>query len=308
MSEIFRKTYLAFGAALIVGTSGVSADESCAPACDTCCGEWVLSADLLYWRACEDGFGCDFGTTNITTTVINGQIVTTINENDKDIHFDWDLGFRIGAGYSSNSWDIGLYWTHFNEHGHGHAGANRAHWRLRFNEVDGILGYKLQYCDCFTFRPFLGVRYARINQKLRTNLQSTITITATNASSIALSTKRDREHFWGVGPLLGLEGDLDIGCGFSLYGTLAGNFLYGKFKSKFNDSDIFTAAVSNCFSSAESCAVLTGFDAGLGLRYEFCWLTLQVGWEQHTFFDYNKIGCNGDLNLYGLDVSAIVKF
>ncbi len=317
MTYVFRTKDAALVAALLVGVGNVYADDYApsAPAYDnSCCEEsccecnFFLRADLLYWTACEAGFGCDFGSTSITNTVANGQIVTDISERDDDIDFNWRLGFRVGAGYEfSSCWDFGAYWTYYRGRGDGHREDNRAHWKLRFDEVDVLLGYKLQY-NCFTLRPFFGARYAKIDQRLNTHLESTILIAATGASSVAVSSKQDKENFWGAGPVLGFEGVFDLGCGFSFYGNLDGNFLYGDFKSRFNDSDVFTLAVNNCNSHSKSCAVLTGYDAGFGFRYEFCWFAMQVGWEHHTYFDYNQIGCGGDLSLYGLDVAIAVRF
>lgn len=325
MTYVFRTKYVAFVAALVIGVSDVYADRCAteAPACeefcvvspdcncnDTCCGNFWVNGDLLCLRACVDGFGCDFGTTEINTTVSAGKVITDILESDDEIRFDWDLGFRLGGGYNfgCSCWDAAISWTHLNEKGKGCKDHNRAHWKLRFNEVDGAMGYNFKCYDCFNFRPFLGVRYARIDQHLHTHLETTIAVIATGASSIAVSTKHDHEKFWGAGPLVGFEADWCIGCGLSVYGNLSGNFLYGEFKNRFNDSDVFTAAISNCNAHSKSCTVLKGFDAGVGLRYEMCYATLQLGLEHHSYLDYNQIGCGGDFNLYGANASVIVRF
>jgi hypothetical protein len=49
-------------------------------------------------------------------------------------------------------------------------------------------------------------------------------------------------------------------------------------------------------------------DIGLGIRWEFKHFTLQAGLEDHNYFDFNHIGCCGNLNLYGGNVSAAVHF
>ncbi len=321
MTHLYKTTSAVLMAALMVGGNAVYADmwaspapdcmDSCAVECNNCCNEnfWV-SGDVLYLTACEGGFGCAFGSTAIESTVSNGQVITSIAEEDRDIDFDWDVGFRVGAGYrfDCSCWDASIYWTHFNENGSGHDCESSAKWKLRFNEVDALLGYTFKYNDCFNIRPFFGARYAKINQSLDTNLVSTVLVVATNASSIVTTTDSDTEHFWGAGPVLGFDANFLLGCGFSVYGNLAGSLLYGEFKDEFNDSNVFTAAVNNCVASKKSCGVLYGLDGGIGVRYEMCYATFQVGLEQHTYFDYNQIGCGGDLNLYGVNASVIVRF
>lgn len=323
MKNVFKVNYVTLAATLIMSSAyangrATANEKASAPkggveysACENrhCENRWMISGDLLYWTACEGGFGCDFGTTTITTTVSNGQVVTDIREKDKDIDFDWNLGFRVGTGYEfASCWDLDAYWTYFHANGRGHDGDNRARWKLRFSEVDLLTGYRFKYKSCFGLRPFGGLRYANISQNISTHLESAIIVAATNSSSLAISTKRNNEWFWGVGPLFGFEGDYYFGAGFSCYGNLAGNFLYGRFKNKFNEKDVFTAAVSRCHSKSENCTILTGFDAGLGFRYKVNCLTLQLGWEHHTYFDYNQLGCSGDLNLYGLNASIILRF
>lgn len=315
MRNVFGIKFYALTAALFISFNslyGAVCTDTChvESFCDDDCENFWASADVLFWRACEDGFECSFGTTKISTGVSDGRIVSDIREKDKDIDFDWDAGFRIGAGYTfdCSCWEGAIYWTHFNENGNSHDCNNHAKWKLTFNQIDTVLGYEFNYNSCFNFRPFFGARYAQINQRLSTHLETIITAEATESTSTAITIKKDREHFWGAGPLFGLEGNYFLGCSFSIYGNLAGSFLYGNFKNNFFDSDLFTTAINNCHSTKNHCGVLTGFDAGLGVRYEICSVTLQLGLEHHTYFDFNQIGCGGDLNLYGINASAVVRF
>ncbi|MEI8124136.1 MAG: Lpg1974 family pore-forming outer membrane protein [Parachlamydiaceae bacterium] len=284
-----------------------SADEC---ECDEQSENSWISGDLLYWRTREDGFGCAFGSTEIETAVSNGMVVTDISERDGDIDFDWELGFSLGVGhdFDCSCWGTSVYWTHFNEAGRGHDCNNHAKWKLRFDEVDAVWGYKLNCGSFFGFRPFFGARYAQINQSLSTHLVTEILDSSTGESSIVVSIKKGDEYFWGAGPLLGFEAEFSLGCGFSVYGDLAGAFLYGNFKDKFYDSDLFTTTVNNCHSIKNTRNVLTCFDAGLGVRYEWCRVAFQLGLEHHSYFNFNHIGCCADLNLYGVNASAIVRF
>jgi hypothetical protein len=279
----------------------------CDAASDRSSNLWI-SGDLLIWNVCEGGFSCQFGDTTINTNIVNSRPTTAITEHDKDIDFEWGVGVRVGMGmdFPCTGWDTAIYWTHFNADGDGHDHNNHAHWLMHFNVGDAILGRRFWIGSCVNLRPFTGVRYAQIKQKLRTRLETQII--ATTGQSIVNTRLNDKQSFWGFGPELGLEADFYIGHRWSLYGSLAGAILYGHTNTKFNDTDSFALADNICEATSESCSNQMVLDVGVGIRYEFKYLTLQAGLEHHNYFDYNHIGCCGDLNLYGANVSAAVHF
>ena len=287
-----------------VSSPEVSCDKS---------GVWV-SGDLLYWTVCEGGFACDYGSTAITKTFNGTKTVTVIDEESGDLDFEWDFGFRLGAGYKGSScWDAAAYWTHFRSDGDSHNGANQADWKLKFDEADAVFGYKLQYCKVnhikrVTLTPSLGVRYAQINQNFSSHVETSLPGATLGSTTQAITTKSNSERFWGVGPLLGFETDFCFGKGFGAYGNLAGTVLYGNFKIASDESTVFTAIINDCATSANNCAVIPGFNAGVGLSYEISFVQLKCGWDHHTYFDYNKIGSNGNLNLYGVNGSVTFIF
>lgn len=318
MTNGFRIKYASLITALLICLSKGYADPCtlpCSPCEESCSPKWWASADLLYLRASEEGFGADFGTTTIDVTVVGDGDVTTVNEINEEIDFHWNLGFRLGAGYGceSSCWNPAVYWTHFNETGKGNDDNNHAKWKLKFNEIDAVIAYQIDYSNFFSFKPFFGARYAQINQTITSHLEALVTNVSTGAANIALSTLNDHQNFWGAGPVFGFEGAFDLGRGFSVYGNLAGNILYGQFKVHFNDSDLFTVHVNNSITTSKNSGILTGYDLGLGMRYivgcaSEMPVTLQLGLEQHSYCDYNQLGGNGDLNLYGFNLSANVQF
>ena len=290
----------------------------CAPMCafgrgccdlapERCNNLWI-SGDYLYWRVCEDGFSCEFGDTTINTNIVGSKPTTAILEHDKDINFEWAPGVRVGIGidWPCSGWDIALYGTYYGGEGDGHDLHNYADWWVHFNVADAIIGRKFWVGRCVDLRPFAGMRYAQISQRLRTNLTTNI-ISATG-TSITKTTIKDKQKFWGLGPELGLEADFYFGCGWSLYGTLDGAVLYGHTKTSFDDIDSFVLTNNTCNATGESCDIQWVLDLGLGIRWEFRHLTLQAGVEHHNYFDYNAIGCCGDLNLFGGNVSVAVHF
>lgn len=350
MSYAFKKIYVAVAALMVAaaGQSQVAADNSqiwggyggncclsdncCQPeCCPQACGTWSVSAGLLYWRAYEGGLICDCIPGEITDVVDNnGHTNSHIKGGHNDFDQDWELGFRLGAGYqfACSQWELGAYWTHFHDHaraghdGHNshennwesnfHSGNNHfSHWNLNFDEVDLVAGYRCELCPCFTLTPFLGLRGVRIDQTLHS--QSSLVIFDEFDGGFVFSRHHDKEKFWGVGPVLGLEAEWGLGCGFSVYGCVDTSVLYGRFDNDFDGFEEVADVSTVCDSSVTRDAALLAGDAGLGVRWGTCFcngmhLTLQLGWEHHHYFDYNQLGSNGDLSLDGVTFSAGIDF
>jgi hypothetical protein len=118
----------------------------------------------------------------------------------------------------------------------------------------------------------------------------------------------DSQSLRGIGPVVGLQGNWDIGAGFGLYGTVAGSLLYEHIKTDFDDTDIFTAPISKqIFSSNKrhlhefNC----NLDLAIGIRWDtiFCdsiAFGIQLGFEHHQYFNQSRLGTNrGDLSFDG---------
>jgi hypothetical protein len=124
---------------------------------------------------------------------------------------------------------------------------------------------------------------------------------------------RDREHFTGVGPLLGLEGNWTIGCGYSFFVAGDAGVMYGNSKVRVTNVEVFDTTTN--FSHLKDFQRNPQFfvDAALGLSWTYCFcsntqLTLFLGLEHHTFFNQNHFCNYGDLNLDGGTFSASLEF
>jgi len=60
----------------------------------------------LIWQAHETG---------LPVATILGSLTNFGDATTKNIHFDYDLGFRVGAGYNMahDEWDLNLTWLRF---------------------------------------------------------------------------------------------------------------------------------------------------------------------------------------------------
>jgi hypothetical protein len=287
-----------------ISTSRDSCEESCAPesCCFDSCGQFFLEADLLYLRAFEGGLSNACDNTHIIDSEVNGTVISRLKGKAHDPDFKWNLGFRVGAGYefADSSCGIGAYWTHYNSHTSG-----EHNWKVDFDVVDVLYGCEYYVSNCFALIPFGGLRYAQIDQRLHTHHISTITSEA--GTDDIRSRGRLKEDFFGIGPLFGIEGDWDVTCGFSLYGNISIAVLYGNFHVKSNHTDEFNTGININHLRKHIQACQAVLDLGLGVRWQTCFcedkfLVLQLGLEQHRYFNHNQFCGYGDLVLDGVSL------
>lgn len=274
----------------------------CEPVCCPPCDAWIISADLLYWRALQNGLECGCG---------------------PEIKDRWNLGYRIGLEYdfACTDWDIGAYWTHFqNSHHQGNNDRDHARWKIKYDTIDLVFGREFFNNSCVFFTPFIGLRGAFIDEKLQAHFGECGCDHKNFCDSFDSneSTSTDQNHkekFWGVGPLIGINAGWRLGCGFSLYGSLGVGFLYGHFKINVHDFQSIPDPTDdgNCCiqRSIHACQAIA--DASVGIQWEHCFCNnieaiLALGLEHHRYFNHNQIGGYGDLCLDGAVFSAGIKF
>ncbi len=278
--------------------------SACCP--EPCCGRGFASASLLYWRAYEGGHSvCVPGKEINETTKTN--VSSHFRGKTKDLHFKWRPGFRVGAGFqSSNDWDVAIFYTNFRSSAERHFCSERKfHWKLDFQVIDLVAGYTFCLSPCFTLRPFIGLRGAEIDRSLR-GYQS-------NSCFTSSFRERNKQDFTGIGPLIGLGATLYLDCGFGLYANLAVSTLYGNYRVNLKCDDKFQGGSNSCYLRHHLHSNTAVVDADFGISWETCFcnqmrLILRLGVEHHCYFNQNRIGSYGDLNLDGGTFSATVVF
>lgn len=291
------------------------------------CGQFFFGADLLYLRSFEGGLSNVCDNTSITESDENGIIISSLKGKNHDPNFKWNLGFCIDAGYEfPNNCEIGANWTHYNAKTHwGKNHVNENLWKINFDVVDVLYGYECDLSTCLALTPFGGLRYASINQKLHTNFENKISsVTDPTPYSFSsdsfsgeevrtTSSRNIKEKFFGIGPLFGIEGDLNIGCGFSLYGNVSIATLFGTFHVQSNQIENFDTGnnITDLRKRIQACQAVV--DAGFGVRWKTCFcdekiLMLQLSLEQHRYFNHNQFCSYGDLILDGLSLAVILEF
>lgn len=253
-------------------------------------------------------------------------------------------------------WIVGAYWTQFDTKTHHQlnikenrywndtmtgsffnvfpGGRVKSDWKLDLDSLDVILARDLQVANCLRVRPFAGLRAAWIKQKFHVSYHNNNVIEVEDVTS-DYSRTHLKSDFSGIGLLGGLDLEWNLRCGFSIYGSAAGALLYGRFDNHSKnhssheyvdsqDSDDVTAVNKYALRQNHrfsTCQVIS--DAAVGLRWKkecICKhidLTLQVGWENHIYFDQNRLetfavywnpSSNGNLCIQGFTFGGRLDF
>lgn len=271
---------------------------------------WIMG-DALLWQAIEEKLTYIYAGTPLGTT-----------PNDHSLHtvsFDWNWGYRVGAGYDfgRDGWDLALYWTHVHSTADGSKRAHSnqslfpatsstkeiltlpilkasAHLHIDLDQVDLQLGREAFVGKHLTLRPFIGMRSTWLFQEFDVHL----------ANALAQSQKDHFvNQFWGYGFSCGIDMDWLFKKGFSLYANADYALLLGFFKinEKGRQDGTVIWNVKDSFRAGRSI-----FDIAMGLKWSglFCkdrfGLTFKSGYEYHMYFNQNQFS-GGKASVASLD-------
>ena len=304
--------------------------------------ELFVTADFLYWQARMDGLSYAqegnyaFGGGPLPSSAHGGRF--------KNLDFGFEPGFRAGIGvdfrhdgwylYSNYTW---LQRFDAERSAHNNPGQRgqlvstfmttvtpgtpaslmalesaKAKWKLRFNAVDLELGRGFYLSHFLVFKPFIGMKYAWIDQKYKifyTAFESTTTLGI-----------REKQDFWGLGLRGGLNTEWHFKRNWSIYGSIAVSELYCLFVNKRRDTEGGATPGVAYFVKNNAHSIKPVLEMVAGVRYEtfFCndryQLFFQAGWEEQIWFDQNQLIDDGvrygrgDLVFQGLDIKAGFSF
>lgn len=326
----------------------------------------VLRGDLLWWRAYEEGIALgDVEATSQFTSVPNRLLITNVSR-QKHLHNHYEPGFRIGLerNCSCQCWDFALNWTHFHskaaEHVHGidplsprqtlfisfwERGDNlfplhaKGTWKLGIDLLDLDVGYRYYTFSCLTLKPFFGLRGVRLTQTYLTESRANRNI-GIGESDHFMGRTKSRANFTGLGPILGLGVEFDMGCSWSIVANSATSLVFGRVDrhskehmKEFESAETLDFYYRSRQGFGHSSKAIT--DCSLGLQWRRCFDFCQqmrtvrfiVAWEHHLFHRFNTFdfvsqgiligsgeltaptgGKRGDLSTQGLTASLQVGF
>lgn len=311
-------------------------------------GENIFHFDLLYWKLYESNLVL----INKTSPVFFTDDFTKTSVIHP--HFKWDVGFRIGFEHPYEGNNIKIDWTHYgtNIKQKKHTNSNdltnvndqrgmfplwalsrdilsgdyvsnaAMHWKVNLDLAD--LLFKGSYClfdTCFDWNPYVGLRAAWIRQKAHQCYSGGIFLIGIIEGGVSLE-GTDHVHllnnFWGMGPLIGIQPEVPLGKGWSLYGNMAISGLLGcyhiKQKETFLDSDRFLRKKHTArFRWITDLAVGLMWDTiicqdvtiNLGLEWEYHIFIRQLELKQDSF---HILSHNRNLDVQGITFSSAINF
>ncbi|MDR3624066.1 MAG: Lpg1974 family pore-forming outer membrane protein [Chlamydiales bacterium] len=208
-----------------------------------CQDDVQISGELLYWKT---NVQIPYALTHESS--VSPNIDT--NQKIQNVSFDYNPGFRIGAGYkfSENQWDTNVIWTYFQETDHSSvfrtdtidvhtlwdvgtasgilsATSATAGFTQNFQTLDAVLGKTFFPNKPTILRYFIGIKGALIKEKENIFYNGT-----SNGDGLPLSsTVTLTNDFKGIGLTNGLNATWNIAEGWSLYGKGEFAALWGNF-------------------------------------------------------------------------------
>jgi len=253
-------------------------DNSCQqpqaqPCCDDC--GFFAGVDVLIWTTYQseldyavDGSGRPDGTNHF-------------------VDYDWDVGYRITAGYKlgCDGWDMRAVYTYFHNSGSDSASADdgkflkaslfhpqtgdddandaKARVTLDYDVFDFVLSRPYFVSCTHIVRPFFGLRALWLNNKLKVTYEGRNFGTGSDAGRV--NWKADWE---GAGLYAGLEYNAHLNNCFTLYTNFAGSLLAGENRSRLKHLDGDDTEVD---AKEKQCSGLPGYQIGSGFTYETKW-------------------------------------
>ncbi len=249
------------------------------------------TADLLLWHLSEGG--SDYALSHHGTL---GSVATPFKGKSSTAHFNWDFGFRTGAGYTfeHDAWDVWINFTWFQTkasntaHKPNHGGlfpqkgfplpidASSIHcdWNVHYYTLDLELGRRFFLSRFFSVRPQMGIESAWISQRRG------FAVTGEIAPAISGENIKDKNSFAGVGPRIGVDSTWYLGRHFSLLGSLSGALLWGRFEAHTKES-LLTPAGKEPFINV---------DGNLHTLVPNAQMKLGLGWDANIRSDNNHLG------------------
>ena len=301
--------------------------------------DFFISGSFTYWQPTQENMQLGVVSEATNEDLVHGKAA--------DLDFDYKPGFKVGLGmnFGYDQWDSYMEYTWFRGTDHVNKNLNETNllpawqipdflnphyasgsekWKLTMDLVDWDLGRSYFVGKKLCFRPFVGLRFARIDQKVDVDY----TNTSSSAQLIWPSTSIDQKsNSWGIGPRLGLCSDWRLGGGWMLYSKGEADILFTQYDLKMKQSSNATLPNGYVVRQNDVDYLRTHLELDLGLGWGTYFyskkyhIDFRADYGFQVFFDQNMFRStpatfavgkgtvpNGNLYMQGLTVTARFDF
>lgn len=231
---------------------------------------FYIQAEWIYWKFTEGGTEFAFEPVQPDAT---SDLPDIPGAHVAKIHFKWESGFRLGAGYHfcEKGWDLFARYTQINPHGDGEQSGSvypllnfqdneiqdfvtsaNADWKIHYKAFDLELGRQFNVAPSLMFRPFFGLKAAKIDQHFHVSYRNDgptslfVTIPTGTANTV-----HEKNDFRGIGLRAGVGTLWEISeCyGLSFYGNAAVSLLVSEIEVE-QKQNIWQGAPLSSFQEA----------------------------------------------------------
>jgi hypothetical protein len=241
----------------------------------------------------------------VTTETLSG---TTETYDPENINPNYSWGYFLAFGYMiSSHYDIQASWQQFNSNQEastnfagpgeaytssltssafvaGEVGSAESTEVLDTQSFDATLGQYHKLSSMLTARPFVGVKYAQVNDKTTNEYASS------GAAIPAGYQEVYNSKFSGAGPEVGLDAEYKIVQHFGVTGHLAAAFLVGDLQTSTDISNTASGLIDD-IDGEKNNRVIPSLDAKLGLNWNSLYahdsfgIGIEGGYQVAYYFD-----------------------
>lgn len=175
-------------------------------------------------------------------------------------------------------------------------------WLMNYNMINLELGRSLYLTKALALRTHVGLQNGWIHQKSDITYARSFTYAPGNANQPVDQLAKLKNKFWGIGLRTGVDGEWQLGYGFSMVGKLAASLLTGRTNSRFSQyssiannslEPLGTALYTEVYRDTDKIRHLSpGLQGVLGLNWGTClgncddmYFGININWESQYWWN-----------------------
>jgi opacity protein-like surface antigen len=280
-------------------------------------GGFTVGGTLLYLQPSINNGDLDYASNSQIIFGSPGFATSQIERVEPGYGFGW--GANVGYEFAQTGNDINLSYQHLKNTSEDSAYSTQnflapthiifvpmqfnpefqfasAKANVEWNRVDLTAGQMINIGSRLNVHPSAGVSYVDIKRTLNSSFYKIAPQLAQPTTSNAIQTNSDHSHYWGVGPIAGLDASFYLGEGLGLVTHLQGGVLAGDITDNTNANFQITNSTfipaSLQFNTGTNFRLVPTYTAkaGADFTYHFdnsfaSYLTAEAGYQVNEYFN-----------------------